>query len=141
MFNCRPIIKSFNYLLLKALDCGTPVITSDVQTDFLPGAGTMYGDRIEFVCREGYKKNGKYWGTYECRETGLWTLTETSYTGEIYCNCKHQNLLCTKFKTALWSWPFLNYICLFKKKKRAIYENKGNHQKMQKTKCTEFFFT
>nr|XP_034319433.1 uncharacterized protein LOC105329900 [Crassostrea gigas] len=76
------------------LDCGIPVITSDVQTDFLPGAGTMYGDRIEFVCREGYKMNGKYWGTYECRETGLWTLTETSYTGEIYCNYDENYMGC-----------------------------------------------
>lgn len=64
------------------------MITSDVQTDYTPGAGTMYGNRIEFVCSEGYKKKGKYWGTYECSGTGLWTLTDTSYTGEITCDCK-----------------------------------------------------
>lgn len=114
------------------------MITSDVQTDFLPGAGTMYGDRIEFVCREGYKKNDKYWGTYECRETGLWTLTETSYTGEIYCNCKHQNLLCTKFKTALWSWPFLNYICLFFKKKELYMKIKETTKKCKRQNVRNF---
>lgn len=76
------------------LDCGTPVITSDVQTDYTPGAGTTYGDRIEFVCSEGYNKKGKYWGTYECSETGLWGLTGTSYTGEIACDSDENYMGC-----------------------------------------------
>lgn len=80
------------------------MITSAVQTDYTPGDGTTYGDRIEFVCSEGYNKKGKYWGTYECSETGLWGLTGTSYTGEIACDCKHQYLQCTELNLALVSF-------------------------------------
>ena len=85
-----------------AIDCGEPVIRSNVQTNFsIETSNTGYGSAIEFVCDEGYSKNGKYWGTYECSDDHQWGLTDTKHYGDIICNGKPYNILylyCTWYK-------------------------------------------